>query len=91
MRVHGGIGIGVRREMGGGVKATFGQCPKGSSFFLGITSLSKAWTGAWQGLGRWSKVNLVNSSHFLFSHKINITFFLKENDNLNLILIAKQF
>ena len=26
-------------KQGGGVKATFGQCPKGSSFFLGMTSL----------------------------------------------------
>ena len=28
------------QNRGGGVKATFGQCPKGSSFFLGITSLT---------------------------------------------------
>ena len=28
-----------KRGGGGGVKATFGQCPKGSSFFLRITSL----------------------------------------------------
>ena len=28
-------------KRGGGVKATFGQCPKGSSFFFRITSLSK--------------------------------------------------
>ena len=27
-------------KQGGGVKATFGQCPKGSSFFFRITSLS---------------------------------------------------
>ena len=31
-------------KMRGGVKATFGQCPKVSSFFLGITSLSQSVT-----------------------------------------------
>ena len=54
-----------------------------------VSQISKAWTGAWKGLGRWSKVNLVNSFHFLVSHKIYIT--LKKNYNLNLILNAKEF
>ena len=37
-----------------------------------LSQISKAWTRAWQGLGRGSKENLVNSSHFLVSHKIYI-------------------
>ena len=38
--VQKGYPKGVQNRWGGGVKATFGQCPKVSGFFLGMSSLN---------------------------------------------------